>query len=398
MIEVNKSKCVGCKLCIKACPYQAIDFVEKKAIINLEKCTLCGVCLEVCEFDAIVMNKDSLLGMRQDTSLYSGICLFAEHHKGNLSSVVLEIVGLATKLKRTLNKNISAILIGNNLDNLSEVLLSYGVDEIWMVDSPKIGDFNEDVHCELVSKILEEKKPEIFLGGGTVIGRSLLPRVSAKLRTGLTADCTEITFDSKTNLLRQTRPAFGGNIMATIICEHRRPQMATIRHKVMDEAKIINKKHDGKVIKFDHLQIPKSKIEVLEYFEEKDNTANLADADIIVSGGRGLNDPDNFKLISEFAKYLGAAVGASRSAVDAGWISYSHQVGLTGRTVKPKIYIACGISGAIQHLVGMKSSDVIVAINNDPNAPIFDFSHFGLIGDLFEIIPELLEQIKDKNK
>jgi len=392
-IKVIIDKCIGCELCVKVCPYDAIQMINKKAVIDIEKCTLCGACIEPCKFDAIVIYKRSFEG--QEVASYSGICLYAEHRNGKLASVVLEIIGAARKLKVDLNTKISAILLGNGMNPLAEELISYGVDEVWMIDSPEIGEFAEDVQTELVAEILMEKKPEIFLGGGTIIGRSILPRVAAKLLTGLTADCTELTIDSKNKLLRQTRPAFGGNIMATILCENHRPQMATVRHKVMDEAKKVKSGHKGEIVKFNHIKIPKTKIEVLGFVKEKDITVNLVDADFIVSGGRGLQNPKNFILIEELARTIDGAVGASRAAVDSGWISYSHQIGLTGKTVKPIVYIACGISGAIQHLAGMKSSDIIVAINNDPNASIFDFSQYGIIGDLFEVVPELIKQLKE---
>jgi electron transfer flavoprotein alpha subunit len=260
-----------------------------------------------------------------------------------------------------------------------------------MMEDPAIGDFNEEIQADLVTKILLDKKPEIFLGGGTIIGRSLLPRVAAKILTGLTADCTELTIDGENKLLRQTRPAFGGNIMATILCNSHRPQMATVRHKVMKAAEPLEG-HQGQI---EELSFPvlKPRVEVLEFVPEQSDTVNLADADFIVSGGRGLKDPKNFALIEELAKAIGGAVGASRAAVDAGWIPYSHQVGQTGKTVNPTIYVACGISGAIQHLAGMKSSDIIVAINNDPSAPIFNVAHYGIVGSLFDVVPEIVKQI-----
>ncbi len=389
-IQVIVEKCVGCKLCEKVCPYDAIHVIDKIAVID-EKCTLCGACLEACKFDAIVITKRTYKD--QNTSAYSGICIFAENRFGKLASVVPEVIGAARELKKDLDRTISAILLGKGIKEMAEELISYGVDEVWAIDDPKIGDFTEDIQSILVARILMEKRPEIFLGGGTIVGRSLLPRVAVKLLTGLTADCTELTIDTDKNLLRQTRPAFGGNIMATILCRNHRPQMATVRHKVMKAADKIDG-HKGKIIEMNHIPIPEPEIEVLDFVAEEGETVNLADADIIVSGGRGIKDPKNFALLRDLAQSLDAAVGASRAAVDAGWIPYSHQVGQTGKTVNPTVYIACGISGAIQHLAGMKSSDVIVAINSDPNAPIFDVAHYGIVGDLFQVVPEMMKQIK----
>lgn len=391
-IKVVLDKCVGCKLCVKACPYDAIHMVDKTAVID-EKCTICGACVDVCKFEAIEIYRRTFKG--QDISAFSGICLYAEHRNDKLSSVVLEIIGAARELNKSLNKKISAILLGNGVKPLAEDLISYGVDEVWLIDAPEIGDFAEDIQAGLVAEILMEKKPEIFLGGGTIIGRSLLPRVAAKILTGLTADCTELSIDDESKLLRQTRPAFGGNIMATILCQNHRPQMATVRHKVLKEAEKIEGGHMGQIIELNHIPIPEPTYEVLEFVEEQTTTVNLAEADYIVSGGRGLQEPKNFALIEEFARTVGGAVGSSRAAVDAGWIPYSHQVGQTGKTVNPVIYLACGISGAIQHLAGMKSSDIIIAINNDPEAPIFDVAHYGIVGDLFEVVPEIIKQSKE---
>jgi electron transfer flavoprotein alpha subunit len=388
-IQIILDKCVGCGLCIKVCAYDAVSLVDKKAVLN-ERCTVCGACVSACKYDAILIERRPFKG--QDVENYSGICLFAEHRGGVLSSVVYEIIGAALELKSSLDKRISAILLGNKVRDMAEELVSYGVDEVWMMEDPAIGDFNEEIQADLVAKILLDKKPEIFLGGGTIIGRSLLPRVAAKILTGLTADCTELTIDGENKLLRQTRPAFGGNIMATILCNSHRPQMATVRHKVMKAAEPLQGQ-EGRIEKMSY-PILKPRVEVLEFVPEETDTVNLADADFIVSGGRGLKDPKNFALIEQLAKAIGGAVGASRAAVDAGWIPYSHQVGQTGKTVNPTIYVACGISGAIQHLAGMKSSDIIVAINNDPSAPIFNVAHYGIVGSLFDVVPELVKQIQ----
>jgi electron transfer flavoprotein alpha subunit len=388
-IRIIVDKCVGCGLCIKVCAYDGVSLVDKMAVLN-ERCTVCGACVSACKYDAIVIERRPFKG--QDVENYSGICIFAEHRHGELSSVVYEIIGAAQALKVSLDKKISAILLGEKVRETADELISYGVDEVWMMEDPAIGDFNEEIQADLVAKILLDKKPEIFLGGGTIIGRSLLPRVAARILTGLTADCTELSIDGDNKLLKQTRPAFGGNIMATILCNSHRPQMATVRHKVMKAAEPLEGR-EGQILELSY-PVLKPRVEVLEFVPEEMDTVNLAEADFIVSGGRGLKDPKNFALIEELAKAIGGAVGASRAAVDAGWIPYSHQVGQTGKTVNPTIYVACGISGAIQHLAGMKSSDIIVAINSDPSAPIFNVAHYGIVGSLFDVVPEMVKQIK----
>ncbi len=396
-IKVIIETCTGCGLCLRACPYQAIELREKKAWIT-DNCTLCGACVEACPWKAIVIAGWKPIP-KEDLSQYRGICVMVEHRFGELSPIVPEIIGAALALKQQFKgdpRTVSALLIGSGVRALSEELFAYGVDEVWLLDKPGIDPFAEDILADLAARAIRDRKPEIVLGGGTVMGRSLLPRMAAKLRTGLTADCTELSIDPETGLLRQTRPAFGGNIMATILCESSRPQMATVRHKVMKPApKEIGR--TGQVVELDY-KVPKSDFEILEFVEDTSQKLDLTEADFIVSGGRGLGDPKNFSYIEELARTIGGTVGASRAAVDAGWIPYPHQVGQTGKTVNPKIYIACGISGAVQHQVGMKGSDVIIAINKDPNAPIFSIAHYGIVGDLFQVIPELIRQLRSKEQ
>jgi len=388
---------------VKSCPYDAIALSgpvgakldKPSAVIDLGVCTLCGACVEACKrYQAIVITRRTFKG--QDIKKYSGIAILAEHRRGKLGSVVPEIIGAARELQKELSAPVCAVLVGNGVRKFTDELLSYGVDEVWMIDNPGIGDFDEDVHAELVSEILMEKKPEIFLGGGTVVGRSLLPRVAAKILTGLTADCTELSIDPATMLLRQTRPAFGGNIMATIMCDKFRPQMATVRPHVMQMPEK-QAGRSGTTIR-DTCEIEEDDVlvKVLEIVGDRQGqSVDIGGADLIVSGGRGMMAKENFAVLQELADELGGVVGASRSAVDAGWMPMDRQVGQTGKTVRPKIYIACGISGAIQHLVGMQDSDVIIAINRDKDAPIFKVAKYGVVGDVLTIVPAITNRLRE---
>lgn len=391
-IEVIKEKCNGCGLCVKACPYDAIEIVGGLAKIK-DNCNLCGACVDACKFGAIVLKKPEEIVT--DIEDYQGVWVFCEQRKGEIQSVVYELLGEGRKLADELRTELSAVLLGNEVKDEVNELFFRGADKVYLVDSPELGDYQDDPYTEVLSDLIRELKPAIVLTGATSIGRSLIPRVAVKLKTGLTADCTGLDIDKDKGLLVQTRPAFGGNIMATIVCPNHRPQMATVRHKVMKEAEV-DRSRKGDLIEVK----PKrsylvSRTKLFDVVEELEETVNLAEADIIVSGGRGLGGAENFKLIQELALALGGAVGASRAAVDSGWIPYSHQVGQTGRTVSPKLYIACGISGAIQHLIGMQSSKIIVAINKDPEAPIFKVATYGVVGDLFEVVPELTKKFKE---
>jgi len=309
--------------------------------------------------------------------------------------VTYEILGKAWELAHKLNTKVSAALFGHEL-NKEEInkLLHYGADKVYVVSDPLVKNFIAESYTQAMVQLAQELKPEIILSGATAVGRSFIPRVAVKLETGLTADCTGLEIDNEKRELLQTRPAFGGNIMATIRSSNYRPQMATVRHKVMDPIEK-DEEREGEIVEF-HIDFDKTKIlsQFIKSVKDETQSVKITEADIIVAGGRGLKDPSNFDLLRKLAKKLGAAIGASRAAVDADWIEYSHQVGQTGKTVKPKIYIACGISGAIQHLVGMRSSDFIIAINKDDKAPIFDVCDIGIVGDLFEVVPELIKNLK----
>ncbi|MGI6113787.1 MAG: FAD-binding protein [Mahellales bacterium] len=391
-IKILTDKCTGCRLCVSSCPYGCIKVEDKKAQI-LDNCSLCGACVDSCKFNAIEITADKGLNNEIDISQYKDIWVFAEQRKGVIADVTFELLGAAKKLSEDLGQSLCAVLLGDGVAGQAKTLIEYGADIVYLVDDPGLGTFNDEVYSDTFTSLINEYKPSIVLMGATTYGRSLGPRVSSRINTGLTADCTNLEIDPEKKILMQTRPAFGGNLMATIICPDRRPQMATVRPKVM---KPINpdQNRQGKIIS------PKITVKdnlitkVIEVVNETKDRVNLTEADIIVSGGRGLGDPKHFKLIEELAEVLGGAVGSSRAAVDAGWIPYSHQVGQTGKTVSPKIYIACGISGAIQHLAGMSSSDIIVAINKNPDAPIFKVATFGIVGDLHQIVPLLISEFK----
>ena len=394
MIRVILDKCTGCALCVKVCPFSAITIVDKKAVIDLAKCTLCGACVDACKFGAIEIKREE---QKRDISGYKNVWVFAEQKKGVIQSVVYELLGKGRELADTLNCRLWAVLLGYNIKEKAQELIERGADKVIVAENVLLENYLDEPYTQVLVDLIKKYKPEIILSGATTIGRALVSRVAVKINAGLTADCTGLEIDPESKLLLQTRPAFGGNIMATIITPNHRPQMATVRHKVMKECGIDLKRKGGiEVVNYNGKL--NSRTRLLDMIDEVGKTVNLAEADVIISGGYGLGKPENFKLIEGLAEVLGGAVGSSRAAVDSGWISYAHQVGQTGRTVCPKLYIACGISGQIQHLVGMQSSDVIVAINKDSEAPIFKAATYGIVGDLFEVIPLLIKILKETLK
>ncbi|MBQ1609868.1 MAG: FAD-binding protein [Elusimicrobia bacterium] len=393
-INIDLDKCVGCGACESACPFGAISVKDGKAVVDGEKCRFCGSCVEACPVKAITMQKDEVKDA-VDKSLYKGVWVYAEQRHGEISSVVYELLNKGSELAKTLNVPLSAILIGSNISAKAQDLINRGADKVYVYDDPILAEFQDDPYSCILADLIKEEKPEIVLMGATNIGRSFASRVAAKIYTGLTADCTALEIDPETRNLMQTRPAFGGNIMATILTPRHRPQMATVRHKVFKEAKVQEGRTGEVINKTVDAQKVINRTKFIGFFKDQSADVNISDADIIVSGGRGLGNPEGFKLIKELADLLGGAVGASRAAVDADWIPYSHQVGQTGRTVAPKIYIACGISGQIQHMVGMSSSDTIIAINKDKDCPMMQTATYSLVGDLYEIIPAIIKEIKN---
>lgn len=393
-IVVRTEKCTGCESCVASCPFTAIIMTsEGKAFIN-EYCQLCRICLSACPEGAIIeIEEEPVTRHASRVSDYKGVWIFAEQRDGKISSVSYELLGIGKTLASERNTELSAVLLGVS-ESEAEELIRWGADRVYLSKDASFKDFNDEPYTEIFSKLINEHRPEIVLAGATPIGRSFIPRVAARLRTGLTADCTSLSIDIETGHLLQVRPAFGGNIMATILCPNNRPQIATVRPRVIKRGQYIEER-TGEVINIE-AETPSSRTKVIDTVKEvSDIAVNLPDAEVIVSGGRGLGDKKGFELLKELAEVLGGALGASRAAVDEGWISYSHQIGQTGKTVCPRIYIACGISGAVQHLVGMQSSDIIIAINRNPEAPIFNVATYGIVGDIYEIVPMLIKKIRD---
>lgn len=391
-VLIDKEKCTACGLCVEACPFSALA-VENEVAVVKDGCTMCGACVDSCPMGAISMEE---VARKTDerTAVSKGVWVWAEQRDGVMPEVVAELLGQGRRLADELGVPLAAALIGWQVRDLAEQLFAYGADEVYMLEHANLAGFDDHAYALAMQELIAAYQPEILLAGATSLGRSLIPRVATLTKSGLTADCTSLAIDPETRLLRQTRPAFGGNIMATIICPQARPQMATVRPRVMKKAEY-QPGRQGRLIE----AMPKGGYQpmtkVLETCASQGEQVNLVAAEVVVTGGRGLGNPDGFALVRELARALGGVVGASRAAVDSEWIGYPHQVGQTGRTIGPKLYIACGVSGAVQHLVGMQSSDTIVAINSNPDAPIFQVATYGIVGDLYQVIPAMLKRVQE---
>jgi electron transfer flavoprotein alpha subunit len=385
---------------------------KKLAVIDVNKCVFCNACVEDCDklfdktkiklpagqpdpdfFHAIVMKKE-VIDLKIDTASYKGVWCYAEQRHGKIMPTIYELLHVGQKLAKDLNEELSAVLIGYKVTEHAQEIIEHGADQVYVLDHPVFEHFVDEIYTYALTELIQKEKPNKLLMPASIIGRSFSSRVAISAQTGITADATELSIDPKTRMLHATRPSFGGNLMATILCEKHRPEMATVRPMSFPQAP----KQAGRQGKIIHVAVDPSKWSIRTKFvqftpEEKDSI-DISAAEKIVTGGRGLGKPDGFKLIEQFAKSIGAAVGASRPTVDAGWIPYKHQVGLTGRTVRPKLYIACGVSGQIQHLAGMSSSEVIVAINKDTEAPMMKLATLSVEGDLYELIPLIIEELK----
>lgn len=420
-VRLLEGKCIACgAVCQASCPFDAIEMNDNgEPIINLELCTGCKKCIKVCPSDSIehyYTDEEQVLlkeyeerkksgkliteevedkSDKSDISNWKGVWIFIEQVKGCVHEVSWELLGKGRILAKNLGVGLAAFVLGDNTKRIAEEAFCYGADKVYMINHPTLKLYRTQPYVLATVDLIKKYQPEIVLMGATGLGRDLAGAVATELRTGLTADCTELTIDKKKRLLEQTRPAFGGNIMATILTEVKRPQMASVRPHVMPKPEYMKGKK-GTIIEepfsLSENKISTKVIEIVSTAQE--GFINIAGAKILVSGGRGMLSKESFGMLEEFSKAIGGVVTGSRCAIDNGWLDHSRQVGQTGKTVHPKLYIACGISGAIQHLVGMQDSDYIIAINKDKNAPIFEVANLGIVGDAFEIIPEIINKIK----
>ncbi|MDT8901996.1 FAD-binding protein [Anaeroselena agilis] len=393
-VMIKTEECVGCGACISACPFGAIVLEDGKAEIT-DACTACGACVESCPVGAIAADAPAGGAKTAADAAASGVWVFIEQRGGHIRNVSLELVGEGRKLADELGEELAGVVIGDVVADIAREVFAAGADKVYLVEHALLKDYNTDGYTAAFTALVEKHRPSVVLLGATNDGRDLGPRVAARVKTGLTADCTGLGIDPESRLVAWTRPAFGGNIMATIFCPDRRPQMGTVRPKVFKKPQPDYGRSGALVRESVALAEADVRTRLEDVIQVCTTSCNLEDAEIIVSGGRGLGTPEGFKLIQDLADALGGTVGASRAAVDAGWKPYPHQVGQTGKTVGPKVYFACGISGAIQHLAGMQTSDVIVAINKDPDAPIFKVAHYGIVGDLYEVIPAIIARLKE---
>jgi len=388
-----------------------LELVDGIATVDPDKCTDCGECVAVCPTMALSLEgkkapqetvKKAVEKIKEfkpenpAVNAYFGVWVLIEQNYGEIADVSWELLGAGRQLADELGVDLAGVLLGYNIKDKVNLVYEYGADKVFLVDNPVLKDYRTEPYSETLSMLIKKYKPEIVLMAATTQGRDLAGHVATNVETGLTADCTQLKIEPETRLLLQTRPAFGGNVMATIVCRNHRPQMASVRPRVMPMPKREEGRRGTLVEETIDLKEEDIATKVLDFVAQGGSAVYLDRADIIVAGGRGLGTKENFQLLFDLAKVLGGTVGASRAAVEAGWIDAAHQVGQTGVTVRPKIYIAVGISGAIQHLVGMQTSDVIVAINKDPEAPIFKIADFGIVGDFQKILPLLTETFRQK--
>lgn len=434
-VVIDKTKCIGCGACVVECPVEALDLVDGLVVVDPEKCIDCGKCVKVCPANALSLPdkpakpkverdpeagskldlKDPLPETVQDYAqgnekktirsqvtpvaggdIWSGVWVIIEYSNGTVAPVSWELLGEGRKLADALGCSLSGVITGHDVEAVIPEAFAYGAENVYVVDHPVLKDYRTEPYAEAITDLVRKYQPEIILMGATSMGRDVFPAVATKMQTGLTADCTVLGIDPETKLLQQTRPAFGGNIMATILCRTRRPQMATVRPRVMAMPERVEGR-EGDIIREEFsFNENDFRTKVIDFIKSDAKSAFLDKAEIIVAVGLGIGSKKNMAMAEELADVLGATIAGTRGAVEAGWISHDQQVGQTGVTVRPKVYIAIGISGAIQHLVGMETSDFIIAINNDPEASIFRVANYGIVGDLFQVVPAMTAEFKKR--
>lgn len=388
-VWIIEDKCTGCGLCVRACPYGGVEVEDKLARLT-ERCTHCGACLDSCKFEA--MASDLEVEAAPDFSAYQGVWVVAEGRDAELHPVSLELLGEARRLAADLGQDVAAVLIGRGVGSLAETLVAYGADTVYVAEHDELEPYRTLPFTRVLAGVIAEHRPNIVLVGATPQGRDLAPRLSRRLDLGLTADCTQLDIDREEGgRLLQTRPAFGGNVMATIVSPKSRPQMATVRPGVM-AALEADPKRSGRVVDVDVSLDPTDLALVIRSVAEAGRrTVNLSQAKIIIAGGRGVGGAEGFEMLFDLARVLGAEVGGTRVAVEEGWLPVERQIGQTGQSVSPELYIAVGISGAVQHRAGIMGARYIVAINRDATAPIFEVADYALVGDATKIVPALIE-------
>ncbi|KLU58940.1 acryloyl-CoA reductase electron transfer subunit beta [Peptococcaceae bacterium CEB3] len=430
-VVVDKTKCIGCGACVVECPVEALDLVDGTATVDPAKCKETGSCVTVCPSNALSLEakaaapaakkedagaakefnaKEPLPKAVQDYAktnaaksapaaggdVWSGVWIIVEYNHGRIAPVSWELLGEGRKLADAIGCELCAVITGSQVDHVITEAFAYGAEKVYVIDDPVLENFRTEPYAEAITGLVRKYQPEIILMGATAMGRDVFPAVATRLRTGLTADCTVLGIDPETKLLQQTRPAFGGNIMATILCRTRRPQMSTVRPRVMAMPARVEGR-SGEIVREQQAMTEEEiRTKVLEFIPGDAKSIFLDKAEIIVAVGLGIASQKNLTLVEELADSLGATLACTRGVVEAGWMSHDHQVGQTGVTVRPKVYIAVGISGAIQHLVGMETSDYIIAVNNDPEAGIFRVANYGILGDLFQVVPLLTAEFKKR--
>jgi len=434
-VLVDKTKCIGCGACVVECPVEAIDLIDGLAVADPKKCNELGKCMLVCPTNALALPnqpvqpkekldpesgskftlqdpppepvKDYAAGNEKKTirskvtpvtggDVWSGVWVIIEYTNGKVAPVSWELLGEGRKLADAIGCELCGVITGHMTDSVIPEAFAYGAEKVYVIDHPVLNDYRTEPYADAITGLVTKYQPEIILMGATSMGRDVFPAIATKVHTGLTADCTVLGIDPETKLLQQTRPAFGGNIMATILCRTSRPQMSTVRPRVMEMPERVDGR-EGELIR-EEFSFNESDFftKVLEFIPSDAKNAFLDKAEIIVSVGLGIGAKRNLTLAEELAEVLGATLAGSRGAVEAGWLTHDQQVGQSGVTVRPKVYIAIGISGAIQHLVGMETSDFIIAINNDPEASILKVANYGIVGDLFQIVPALTAEFKKR--